>query len=559
MPGSLIEKTPSAYGYPLLIKSLFTTSLANRPQQEIVSADGSRYTLAGLRERVGRLAGGLERLGVRPGDTVGVMDWDTTRYLEAYFAVPMMGAVLHTLNVRLPLEQLLYTIEHAEDKVILVNKDFLPLLEAIKGRISTVDKYILLSDLLTDDGERAATSLPVEVEYEELLDASAPDYMFPDFDENTRATTFYTTGTTGLPKGVYFSHRQIVLHTLGALLAFSTPGSGQRFHRDDVYMPLTPMFHVHAWGMPYMATFMGVKQVYPGRYIPDVLVRLIRDEKVTFSHCVPTVLHMILNSDAARGVDLSRWKVVIGGSALPKGLAQAALGRGIDIFGGYGLSETCPILSLAQLAPEMMERDESEQLEILTRTGQPISLVDMRIVDEEMRDLPHDGKSAGEIVVRAPWLTQGYYKDSTHSEQLWRGGYLHTGDIGYIDAEGYLQITDRIKDVIKTGGEWISSLEIEDIISQIPAVSEVAVIGIPDDKWGERPLALVVLKEGQGGSITHADITAHVKTYADKGLISTWAVPERVQFVDVIEKTSVGKIDKKLLRVKYVRRTTDDA
>jgi fatty-acyl-CoA synthase len=556
MAGNLIEKTPEAYGYPLLIKGLFTTSLANRPQQEIVSADGTRRTLSQLRERVGRLASALEHLGVRAGDTVGVMDWDTTRYLEAYFAVPMMGAVLHTINVRLPSEQLLYTIEHAEDKVILVNKDFLPLLEAIKGRISTVDKYILLVD--GDREERPASSLPIDAEYEELLAASSPGYDFPDFDENTRATTFYTTGTTGLPKGVYFSHRQIVLHTLGALLGFSTPGSGQRFHRDDVYMPLTPMFHVHAWGMPYMATFMGVKQVYPGRYIPDVLVRLIRDERVTFSHCVPTVLHMILNSDAAKNVDLGRWKVVIGGSALPKGLAQAALARGIDIFEGYGLSETAPILSLAQLTPEMAERDESERLNVLTRTGQPIPLVEMHIVDEEMRDLPHDGKTAGEIVVRAPWLTQGYFKDSTHSEQLWRGGYLHTGDIGYIDTQGYLQITDRIKDVIKTGGEWISSLEIEDIISQHPAVSEAAVIGLPDEKWGERPLALVVLKPEQAGSVTPADLIAHVKTYVTKGLISAWAVPERVQFVDAIEKTSVGKIDKKLLRVKYGGGTTDD-
>ena len=549
MAGNLIEKTPEAYAYPLLIKGLFTTSLANRPQQEIVSADGTRRTLSQLRERVGRLASALERLGVRAGDTVGVMDWDTTRYLEAYFAVPMMGAVLHTINVRLPSEQFLYTIEHAEDKVILVNKDFLPLLEAVKGRISTVDKYVLLVD--DERAERPASTLPMDAEYEELLSASAPDYDFPDFDENTRATTFYTTGTTGLPKGVYFSHRQIVLHTLGALLGFSTPGSGQRFHRDDVYMPLTPMFHVHAWGMPYMATFMGVKQVYPGRYIPDVLVRLIRDEQVTFSHCVPTVLHMILNSDAAKNVDLGHWKVVIGGSALPKGLAQAALARGIDIFEGYGLSETAPILSLAQLAPEMAERDESERLNVLTRTGQPIPLVEMHIVDEEMRDLPHDGKTTGEIVVRAPWLTQGYFKDSVHSEQLWRGGYLHTGDIGYIDTQGYLQITDRIKDVIKTGGEWISSLEIEDIISQHPAVSEAAVIGLPDEKWGERPLALVVLKPEQAGSVTPADLIAHVKTYVTKGLISTWAVPERVQFVDAIEKTSVGKIDKKLLRVKY--------
>jgi fatty-acyl-CoA synthase len=547
MSGNLIEKTPSAYDYPLLIKHLLTSALVNRPDREIVNADGSRYTLSSLVERIGRLAGGLASLGVGPGDTVGVMNWDTPRYLEAYFAVPMMGAVLHTLNVRLSPEQFLYTIEHAEDKVILVNKDFLPLLEAIKGRISTVEKYVLIAD----GSERPPTSIPIAAEYEELLETSSPGYTFPDFDENTRATTFYTTGTTGLPKGVYFSHRQIMLHTLGALVALSNPGSHQRFHRDDVYMPLTPMFHVHAWGIPYMATLMGVKQVYPGKYVPDTILRLIQEEGVTFSHCVPTVLHMVLSCPASAGVDLSNWKVIVGGSALPKGLAKAALDRGIDIFAGYGMSETGPILTLAQLTPEMLERSPGEQIEVRTRTGQAIPLVDLRIVDEEMRDLPHDGKATGEVVLRAPWLTQGYYKDSATSEHLWRGGYLHTGDIGYIDPQGFLQITDRIKDVIKTGGEWISSLEIEDMISQHPAVSEVAVIGLPDEKWGERAVALIVLKPGQASEVTPDEIKSHVRGFAEKGIISQWAVPDRVQFVDAIEKTSVGKIDKKLLRARY--------
>jgi fatty-acyl-CoA synthase len=548
MPENLIDKTPSAYDYPLLIKHLLTTSLANSPDQLILYRDLSRYSLRTLRERIGRLASGLESLGVRPGDTVGVMDWDSSRYLEAYFAIPMMGAVLHTINLRLSPEQLLYTIEHAEDKVILVHKDFLPLIKAVRGRITTVDSYVLL----TDDDDRTDDSVPLANEYERLLAASSPDYDFPDFDENTRASTFYTTGTTGLPKGVYFSHRQIVLHTLGTLVGLSTPGEQQRFHRDDVYLPLTPMFHVHAWGMPYIATLMGVKQVYPGRYEAGMLCKLITEEDVTFSHCVPTVLHMILSSPASHEADFSRWKVVIGGAALPKGLAKAAVDRKIDIFAGYGMSETCPVLTLAQLTPDMLEGSPDEQVNIRTKTGRPIPLVDLRIVDEDMHDLPHDGKSTGEIVVRAPWLTQGYFKDSTNSEQLWRGGFLHTGDIGYIDEQGYLQITDRIKDVIKTGGEWISSLEIEDIISQHPAVSEVAVIGMPDEKWGERPLALVVLKPDHADNVTPEDIRTHVRGFADKGVISSWSVPDRVQFVDAIDKTSVGKIDKKLLRTKYL-------
>jgi fatty-acyl-CoA synthase len=557
MPGNLIEKTPSAYDYPLLIKHLLTTALANSPNQQILYRDLSRYSLRTLRERIGRLASGLESLGVQPGDTVGVMDWDSHRYLEAYFAIPMMGAVLHTINVRLSPEQLLYTIAHAEDKVILVHKDFLPLIKAVKGRITTVDSYVLLTDDKDDEwaaGEEQAEAdqLPIKSDYERLLAASSPDYDFPDFDENTRATTFYTTGTTGLPKGVYFSHRQIVLHTLGTLVGLATPGEQQRFHRDDVYLPLTPMFHVHAWGMPYIATLMGVKQVYPGRYEAEMLCKLIREESATFSHCVPTVLHMILSNPASRETDLSRWKVVIGGAALPKGLAKAALERKIDVFAGYGMSETCPVLTLAQLTPDMLEESPDEQVEVRTRTGRPIPLVDLRVVDEEMQEVPHDGKSTGEIVVRAPWLTQGYYKDSVNSEHLWHGGFLHTGDIGYIDERGYLQITDRIKDVIKTGGEWISSLEIEDIISQHPAVSEVAVIGMPDEKWGERALALVVLKPGQADNVTSEEIRTHVRGFAEKGIISSWSVPDRVQFVEAIDKTSVGKIDKKLLRSKYL-------
>src|SRR5262249_3101728 len=390
-------------------------------------------------------------------------------------------------------------------------------------------------------------------EYEELLPSSSAAYEFPDFDENTRATTFYTTGTTGLPKGVYFSHRQLVLHTLAGLAALGSAPEGQRFHRGDVYMPITPMFHVHAWGIPYMATVMGIKQVYPGRYTPDMLCRLIRTEKVTFSHCVPTILHMLLNHPGSRDVDLTGFKMIIGGSALSKGLAQAALARGIDVFAGYGMSETCPILTIAQLTPDILERGAEEQTEIRAKAGRPIPLVDLRIVDEEMGDVPRDGKSAGEVVVRAPWLTQGYLGDPRNSESLWRGGYLHTNDIASIDADGYVGITDRLKDVIKSGGEWISSLEIEDILSQHPGVSEAAVIGVPDERWGERPMALIVPKPPHANKITADDIKAHVQRYADKGVVSKWAVPSRVRMLEALDKTSVGKLDKKLMRQKHAR------
>ena len=546
MSASLIERTPSAYDYPLLIKHLLHTPLATAPEQEIVYRDISRYNYRTLRQRMSRLASGLAGLGVRPGDTVAMMDWDSHRYLECYFAIPMMGAVLQTVNIRLSPAQILYTLNHARADVILCHTDFLPILDSIKDRLETVKFFVVLSDE-GGDAQIPSSSIKFAAEYEEMLAQGMEDFDFPDFDENTRATTFYTTATTGDPKGVYFSHRQLVLHTLAVLGSIASPAQHQRLHYGDVYMPITPMFHVHAWGIPYVTTAMGLKQVYPGRYMPDTLLSLIKQEKVTFSHCVPTILHMLLTHPSTKDIDLSGWTAVIGGSALPKGLAKLALDRGIDIFGGYGLSETCPVLSLAQLKPSMAELDADGEIEYRTKAGLPIQLVDLRIVDEHMHDVPHDGKTTGEVVVRAPWLTQGYLNDPTNSEDLWRGGYMHTKDIGTIDPEGYLLITDRIKDVIKSGGEWISSLAIEDIISQHPGVSEVAVIAIPDPKWGERPLALIVLKEESKDKVTEGHIQAHVKVWAEQGVISKWAVPE-VQFVDKLEKTSVGKLDKKVMR-----------
>jgi len=544
MSEQLIDRTPSAHYHSLLIKNLLDNPVRQFPDQEIVYGDFKRQTYRETRERISRLASGLAGLGVKRGDTVAVMDWDSHRYLECFFAVPMMGAVLHTVNVRLSPEQILYTINHAEDDLILVNTEFLPILESIRDRIEPVKKLVLLDDT----GQPPATRLDISTEYEDLLAAGDPDYKFPEFSEETRATTFYTTGTTGLPKGVYFSHRQLVLHTLATAAALQGEGQG-RFNRGDVYLPITPMFHVHAWGIPYVATMLGVKQVYPGRYVPDHLLRLIQRENATFSHCVPTILQMLLSSPQVDQTDLSRWKVIIGGAAMPRALAQQARDRGVDIFSAYGMSETCPLLVFAQLKPHMLDWDEERQLEIRCKTGLPIPMVELRIVDEEMNDLPHDGVSQGEVVVRSPWLTQGYLKDPRASEALWRGGYLHTGDIGVIDGEGYLKITDRLKDVIKTGGEWISSLELEDLLLKHPAVAEAAVVGIPDPKWGERPLTLVVVKPGQ--DTDEATIRAWLQDFAEKGIISKWGIPDRVLFVDGIPKTSVGKLNKKAMREQY--------
>jgi fatty-acyl-CoA synthase len=547
VPNSSIPRTPSAYDYQLLIKNLLFCPVVHAPEQEIVYRGTFRYTYRELHQRIKRLANVLVAQGVKPGDTVAVMDWDSHRYLECFFAVPMIGAVLHTINVRLSPEQILYTIDHAEDDILLVNSEFLPILEQIRGRMDLSKGFLLLND----DPAQPVTTIPFCGEYESLLAAASPEFDFADFDENTRATTFYTTGTTGMPKGVYFSHRQLVLHTMGVMNVLGAALGHGRFHCQDVYMPITPMFHVHAWGVPYIATMLGVKQVYPGRYVPDQLLELVEKEGVTFSHCVPTILHMLLKHPHAQRMDLSGWKLIIGGAAMSRALCLEALSRGIDVFTGYGMSETCPILTVSHLTPEMLELPPEEQAAIRCKTGRSVPLVDLRIVDASLHEQPRDNATPGEIVVRAPWLTQGYLKDYKASERLWEGGFLHTGDVAVRDELGYVRITDRSKDVIKVAGEWVSSLELEDIIAHHPSVSEVAVIGVIDEKWGERPLALVVPRPDSG--LREKDISLLIKEYADKGLVNKHVVLLKVRFVEAIDKTSVGKVSKVTLREKYAK------
>ena len=543
---NIIEQTPSAYAYPLLIKQLFLAPIANNPNQEIVYRDQLTITYKTWKERVQRLASVLSSIGVKHGCTVAMMDWDSHRYLEAYYAIPMMGAVLHTINVRLSPEQMVYTIEHAEDDVIICHADFLPLLEAIKGRISEGRKFILIDD----GGEVAPHHFHFEGEYEKMLADASPKFDFPEFDENTRATTFYTTGTTGLPKGVYFSHRQLVLHTLVETATLAAPSVQGRLHKESVYMPLTPMFHVHAWGIPYVATFLGIKQVYPGRYIPSVLLKLLDTHKVTFSHCVPTILNMLLKDPASANCDLSNWICVIGGAALPKSIALEALNRGIDVFGGYGMSETCPIASLSFVSDKDLELSNEEQVAMRCRTGKAVGTVQIRIVDEEGNDVPQDDKTPGEIVMRAPYLTQGYLKDHVHSEKLWAGGWLHTNDVACIDKNGSIRITDRTKDVIKVGGEWLSSLEIEDVIAKHEGVAEVAVIGAPDLNWGEIPLAIVVPKPD--AKFEDKELIHILKASVDSGVLPREAITLKIKRAEVIDKTSVGKVNKVALRGKFL-------
>jgi fatty-acyl-CoA synthase len=494
MPIKLSGRAREAYRYPLLIRHLLHAPLATSASQEIVYRDRFRCTYADFRGRLGRLASALAARGVEAGTTVAVMDWDSHRYLECFFAIPMMGAVLQTVNVRLTHDQIAYTLHHAGAEVLLAHRDFLPIVEEIRGRVPSLRAVLLIGD-----GADAVDAPDwVGGEYERMLDSADPAFEFGDFDEDAVATTFYTTGTTGEPKGVCFSHRQLVLHTLSVMAACGSAARGQSFRRGDVYMPLTPMFHVHAWGNPFVATALGVKQVYPGRYVPEEILALQWQEGVTYSHCVPTILRMLLAAADASGADLRGWKMCIGGSALPAGLAREALSHGIDIYAGYGMSETGPVMTVTRLDSPPGALGEAEEIERRCRTGVPVPLVDLRIVDAEGQPLPHDDRATGEIVVRSPWLTQCYVGNPTASEELWRGGFLHTQDVARIDAHGYVQITDRIKDVIKTGGEWLSSLEMEDLVSRHPGVAEVAVIAVRDEKWGERPHVIVLKASGTG-------------------------------------------------------------
>ena len=531
--------------FPLLIKTLLTAPLQQARQQQIISDGLASYSYVDFAARIERLAAMLTKTGIGKGDVVAVMDWDTHRYLECFFAVPMMGAVLHTINIRLSPAQIAYTIDHAEDDIILVNSDFLPLLSSAMEMVSRPVRFIVMHD--DENAPPLSTHLDVVGNFEAMMAAVDASFSFPDFDENLRATTFYTTGTTGDPKAVAYSHRQLVLHSMGILSTLGSMAASNRLHNHDVYMPITPMFHVHGWGFPYAATMLGLKQIYPGRYEADNLVRLINEHGVTFSHCVPTILDMVLSCAAAGYVEtdnsFARWKVVIGGSALPRGLAEKALARGINLFSAYGLSETCPFLTVAHLNPA----DEGD-IDARLKTGKPAAMVELRVVDADMNDVSKDGVSTGEVVARAPWLNEAYLKDEAGTRALWDGGYMHTGDVGRIEADGSLVITDRIKDVIKSGGEWVSSLTLESIASSIDGVGEVAAIGIPDATWGERPILMIVLRGNASPETVQSQLKDAYEVQIAAGVLSKWARPERVDFVNEIAKTSVGKIDKKQLR-----------
>ena len=528
-------------GQALLIRDLLHRVRSWAPAATVTYRDRLTLTYREWLGRTARLGAWLRELNIQPGDRVGVMDWDSHRTLELFFAVPMSGAALHTINIKLTPEQIAYTIAHARDSILFIHADFLPILAAIRAQLPALRHVIVMSD---DDAIHAD-------EYEPGLKGRAPVDEWPDLDENMTATLFYTTGTTGEPKGVSFSHRQIVLHTLTAGLTLAVHDEPLNLRASDVYMPLTPMFHVHAWGLPYLATTLGMTQVYPGRYEPEMLLRLLESHRVTFSHCVPTLLLMLLRHPAAGAVDWFRFKVVIGGAALLPAVANEARSRGIRIVGGYGMSETCPIVAVSHVTPALAAEHGSAPVDVITRTGFPLPLVQARVVDAEGRPVPPGSDGVGELVLRCPWLTRDYLEDPVASDRLWRDGWLHTGDGARIDSDGYIRITDRLKDVIKVGGEWISSIEIESVFARHPAVAEVAVIGVPDSKWDEHPRAEIVVRP-DAGPVSPRDLLRHLRDAIDTGLLHKRALITEIVIVPAIPKTSVGKTDKKRMRALLV-------
>lgn len=542
----VIESAKNAHEYQLLIKDLLENSLRVNPNHEVVYKDLVRMNYFELYDSIKKLCNVFDDLGLKGGNVVGVIDYDSHYYLMNYFAVPITGNVLHTINWRLAPEQMLYTMNHAEDEVLLVHEDFLPIVEGFKDRMESVKQIIVIRDHRNE----VKTSLPIMGYLDELIASADNQYSFPNFTEDAIATLFYTTGTTGSPKAVYFSHRQLVLHTLVEMSVMSTMNEAFKVTSSDVYLPLTPMFHVHAWGMPYLATALSLKQVYVGRFEPKSFLEIFEKEKPTISHCVPTILNMLLTNPAAANIDLSSWSVLIGGSALSKPLARRAMERGISVVTGYGMSETCPLLTSSYLSLETIQHDLESQLEIRTLTGRAALLVDLKVIDDEGNEVPKDGKTLGEVVVRAPFLTMGYYKDSEQSEELWEGGYMHTGDIAWMNSHSDIKIVDRSKDVIKTGGEWMSSIALEDMIGAYPGVVDVAVIGVYDEKWGERPFALVEVKPEY--AITEDQLRNHMEGFVENHHIHKWAIPDRFVIVHDIPKTSVGKISKKIIRERYM-------
>jgi fatty-acyl-CoA synthase len=534
-----VEKEPAVNGlmmdFQLTLPHLLRRAETLFGEKEIVTRlpDKSfhRYTYADMTRRAKQLAVALQQLGLEPGDRVATLCWNHYQHMEAYFGIPCGGFVLHTLNLRLHPGDIGYIAKHGGDRALIVDRSLVPLMDQFKGETDIEHVFVV------EDG------------YEELLaGASADNWSDPELDEDTAAAMCYTSGTTGMPKGVVYSHRSTVLHTLG--VAAGNPLS-LGISEKDVILPVVPMFHANAWGYPYIAAMLGSKLVYPGPYLdPESLLDAFVQEGVTWTAGVPTIWMGILQLlDANPGKwDLSRMKgMLVGGSAAPRAMIAGFKQRhGMTVVHGWGMTETSPVASTAALPGEIAQADEETQFDYIAMQGMPLPFVELRVRDDEGKLLPWDGESMGELEIRGPWVAAAYYDTPEQADRWTDDGWFRTGDIVSMHPRGFVMIKDRSKDVIKSGGEWISSVELENALMAHPAVAEAAVIAIPDEKWAERPLAAVVLKEG--ASATADELREFLAPQFAK-----WWLPDRFEFISEIPKTAVGKFRKTALREQFVQ------
>jgi fatty-acyl-CoA synthase len=527
--------------FPLTLQHIFERGTRLFPDREIVTGGlgpQHRYTYGQCGQRVHRLASALKRLGLQPGERVGTFGWNHYRHLELYFAVPLQGAVLHTLNIRLFHDQLTYIVNHAADRFIVVDRSLLPVVRQLQPTFTTVEKLIVI-----DDG--GDNEVGDAIDYEELLSTGAETFDYPRLDENAAAMMCYTSGTTGNPKGVAYSHRALTLHSFGASLADSLAVS----ERDTV-MAIVPMFHANAWGLPYASTMVGAKQVFPGNSMqPDRVLQLMQDERVTLGAGVPTIWIGALPLLQSGKYDLSSvTRIACGGSAAPRGLIEAYHKLGLTILHAWGMTEMTPLGTVSRLRSELAEADPGTQLDFKARQGMPVPGVEARVVDDTGQEAPWDGQTMGELVVRGPWVAASYYNDERSPASFTSDGWFRTGDVAIMHPNGYVEIADRTKDLIKSGGEWISSVALENALMAHPKVQEAAVIAVPDERWAERPMACVVARPDYRGAIAESELTDYLsQTFAK------WQLPERYLFLDELPKTSVGKFDKKAMRQQFTQ------
>ncbi|RFB18422.1 fatty-acid--CoA ligase [Bacillus sp. HNG] len=524
---------------PLLVSSMLERAERYFPKKTVVSRTASgivTHTYQEIGERTRRLSSALEKVGVKKGDRVGTLAWNHHRHLEAYFAIPGIGAVLHTINIRLSPAHIVYIINHAEDKVLLFDEDLLPLLEKVKDQLKSVEAYVVM----TDKDELPESSLEPLFHYEKLISEGDPSFEFKkDLDENDPVGMCYTSATTGNPKGVVYSHRGVVLHSMALGLADNAGLS-----ESDIAMPVVPMFHVNAWGLPFASVWFGTTLVMPGPYFtPKILAELIDSQKVTMTAGVPTIWLGLLNELEQGNYDTSSLtRILCGGSAAPKGLIKAFESKyKIPFIHAYGMTETTPLVVLSRLKSYQNDLPEEEKLEIRSKQGSLVPLVEMKIVGAN-GEVANDGKEMGELLLRGNWIADEYYKDERTNEAF-RDGWLYTGDVVTIDEEGVVKIVDRTKDLIKSGGEWISSVDIENALMAHEAVFEAAVIAVPHERWQERPVACVVLKDAAKEQTTKEELYEFLKPQFAK-----WWLPDDIIFMEEIPKTSVGKFLKRALR-----------